>query len=186
MRKSNKKLIFLIKLNLNEQSTKMNNPFIQQFVKFMFEYQEENNIKAKCVTNTQYLYDFVKRNFPNENVKAKAVIVVGYDEVNNNLYLINHLVLYFDNEYLLDCSYEVSTKKVSIYNEMKYFANIKEVVKYCTRINKDTDTLKHISKRHLEFLKHANEKKNGGLVITDKEYYNNQADYVEAKMAEYW
>ena len=37
----------------------------------MYEYQETQNIKAECLTNAQFLYDYIKKHKLSDNYKVK-------------------------------------------------------------------------------------------------------------------
>lgn len=52
------------------------NESISNFVISMREFQRKNN----CITNVQYLYDTIKMNSKNTNVKTRAVFVFSYDD----------------------------------------------------------------------------------------------------------
>ena len=46
---------------------------------YMIEYQKENNIKQKCITNSYFMMSFINRMSGSIKTKAKAVIVLGGD-----------------------------------------------------------------------------------------------------------
>ena len=143
---------------------------IQLFIKHMIKFQKDNNIKGQCITNTQFLYDCIKRIYP--NVKAKAVICV----INNNniIKCIVHMIIIIDN-IIYEPSYEIVS-----YGNVVYYDNIKTIISNLPSISKDM-----ISKTFndfIEFIQLANKINEGGLLVCDKDFYNNQADYVEKKM----
>lgn len=138
---------------------------ISTIVEYMRKYQKKHNVKGACMTNTQYLYDCVRHIDP--YVKAKAVMVVsdGYK------ICAGHLVLVLgDGKTLIDPSYEIYSQKNNLYCD-----NIK-----CIDFNDDERELKRNTlKDYIKFVGFAKKINDGGLLIHDKEYYNNQANYVE-------
>jgi hypothetical protein len=149
---------------------------IANIILSMREYQQHNNIKKQCVTNTQYLYDTIKMN-STSNVAAKAVIVFSSDdETNTTTFVGGHLVIVLDNETYIDPSYDVFSLK-----NKSYFDNIKDLI----GIFDDTNQLatkidvRQIIYQHLEFMNFAEQINNGECLITDKKFYNQQADYIE-------
>jgi hypothetical protein len=150
---------------------------IQLFIKHMIEYQKNNNIKGQCITNAQYLYDYINHNFPNINPKAKAVVCLGNDNENNITKCICHMVIMID-DIIYDPSYEI----ISL-NDIYYFGNMKSFSSYIKKIPLFPEDiyLKTVS-NFIEFIKLADKINEGGLLVCDKDFYNNQADYVEKKM----
>jgi hypothetical protein len=144
---------------------------IQLFIKYMIEFQKNNNIKGQCITNTQYLYDHINHNFSNIKHKAKAVICVTNN--NNIITCIVHMVIIIDNN-IYDPSYEI----ISL-NNLSYYDNIKTIISVLPHVSKEM-----ISKTFTGFIKFielADKINKGGLLVCDKDFYNNQADYVEIK-----
>ena len=139
----------------------------------MREYQMKHNIKKQCVTNCQYLYDTFKANCPLNNVKVKAVIGILPNKYGTIIYA-GHVVVEVDED-IFEPSYEV----YSIRN-IEYFDNIKQFKNVFAFPNKND--IKDIIKEFIDFTKIADTINNGELAITDKEHYNNQADYVEEKI----
>ena len=93
---------------------------ISDIVRFMREFQEQNCIIKQCITNAQYLYDFIKTNGI-INVKVKAVIVISnnYDKI--SIIVGGHLVVVLDDKHIIDPSNEIFTLK-----DKSYFDNIKD------------------------------------------------------------
>ena len=148
---------------------------IQLFIKHMIEYQKNNNIKGKCVTNAQYLYDHINHNFTNIKCKAKAVVCLGND--NNITKCICHMIIMID-DIIYDPSYEI----ISL-NDIYYFGNMKSFSSYIKKLQPfPEDIYLTTISNFIKFLQYADKINNGELVITDKDFYNNQADYVEGKM----
>ena len=139
----------------------------------MREYQKKHNIKKECVTNCQYLYDTFKANCPLNNVKVKAVIGILPNKYGTIIYA-GHVVVEVDEKFILEPSYEVYST-----DNIEYFDNIRQFMNKYKIPNKH---MKHLIKDFIDFTKIADTINNGGLHITDNEYYNNQADYVEEKI----
>jgi hypothetical protein len=141
---------------------------IQLFIKHMIDFQKNNNIKEQCITNTQYLYDNINHNFSNIKPKANAVICVTNN--NNIIGLIVHMVIVIEN-IIYDPSYEIVS-----YGNIVYYNNIKTLMNNLPNLPKDkiSKTLANF----IEFMEIA-DKINKGNLIYDKEFYNNQADYLE-------
>jgi len=146
---------------------------LANIVLLMREYQKKHNIKKQCVTNCQYLYDTFKANYPLKNVKVKAVIGILPNEDETIIYE-GHVVVEVD-EVIFEPSYEV----YSIRN-IEYFDNIKQFKNVFAFRNKND--IKDIIKEFIDFTKIADTINNGELTISDKEHYDNQADYVEEKI----
>ena len=150
---------------------------ISNIITSMREFQKENNIKGHCITNTQYLYDFIKMNINNANAKAKAVLVISVDiELDTCFTTSGHLVVVLDDELIIDPSYDVYSLK-----NKTYFHNIKDLMSFV----KDNDKfkskvdIKQLIDHHIHFTKLAETINNGECLITEKKFYNNQADYIE-------
>ena len=143
-------------------------------VLLMREYQKKHKIKKQCVTNCQYFYDNFKANCPLNTIKVKAVIGVSLNSDRTIIYE-GHVVVEVDEKFILEPSYEV----YSIDN-IEYFDNIKQFMNTYKMPNKND--MKDIIKEFIDFTKIADTINNGELHITDNEYYNNQADYVEEKI----
>ena len=142
-------------------------------VLLMREYQKKHNIKKQCVTNCQYLYDTLKANYPLNNIKVKAVLGISSNDDRTIIYE-GHVVVDVDEKFILEPSYEVYST-----DNIEYFDNIKQFMNKYKIPNKH---MKHLIKDFIDFTKIADTINNGGLHITDNEYYNNQADYVEEKI----
>jgi len=143
----------------------------------MHEYQKTNNVKKECITNTQYLYDCMKANFPASNARAKAVICVKTDEKNESNTFIVHMVIMV-NERIYDPSYEINSLENVVYHDnikklISSFDNIKDIPTSAKQVLSNTFT------QFIEFTKKEDEINNNGLLICDKKFYNDQADYIE-------
>lgn len=132
----------------------------------MLKYQQNNNITRKCVDNTQYMYD----SLVNSGIKAKVKPVMCMSEKSTKLWN-SHLVIILEDGTYVDPSYEVVQNK-----DIKYFDHISCLFEtVClSRENK-----KKIVKKFLEIINISEKINNGELMITDYEYYENQANYVD-------
>lgn len=153
-----------------------NSIFIANIILSMREYQKENNIKNQCVTNTQYLYDIIKMNSIS-NVKTKAVYVFsGNYEEDTAIFVGGHLVVELDDETIIEPSYDIfSLKNKSYFDNIKDLLNIFDnKVELKTKIN-----INKLIYDNIQFMKISEQINNGELLISDKEHYNKQADYIE-------
>ena len=147
---------------------------LANIVLLMREYQKKHNIKKQCVTNCQYFYDNFKANYPLNNIKVKAVIGISLNDDRTIIYR-GHVVVEVDEKFILEPSYEVYST-----DNIEYFDNIKQFMNTYKFPNKND--MKHLIKDFVSFTKLADAINNEELTITDTEYYNNQADYVEEKI----
>jgi hypothetical protein len=150
----------------------MDKRMISNIVLSMREFQKTHCIKEQCVTNAQYLYDCIKVNSL-YNVKVKPVIVVSFDNVTKSVVCVGgHLIVVLDDETIFEPSYDVFALK-----NKSYFDNIKMLM------DSYDNELKTILKKSIcyfiPFVKLAERINNGELVICDKDFYNNQADYID-------
>ena len=151
----------------------------------MREYQKENNITKQCITNAQFIYDIIKFNSTND-VKTKSVIVFSNDKETNSVTLVGgHLVIILDDDNdVIDPSYEVFSLKNKLYfdnidNFMSYF-NEDDKITLKSKLN-----IKKVISDYLKFIKISEQINNGKFIITNKEFYNKQANYIENKYSKY-
>lgn len=147
--------------------------FITDIVLLMKKYQKENNIKSQCVTNSQYLYDFIKSNYPEKKVIAKPVIVICNNDIEKYSACIIHMVLY-DKE--TKTIYEPS-HEIDILPNTHYFDNIHSVRK--SVVNLPKNSMSYVIPQILKFITLAERINIGDLVVTDREFYDKQADFIE-------
>ncbi len=145
---------------------------ISKIVLLMREYQKQNNIKNNCSTNTQYLYDCIKQNFINANVKACAVIVIS-TENDITTCVAGHLVILLDNTIIIDPSYDVY-KKIN----KSYCNNVKDFIELYSG-GMEKLFIKEVCTKYIYFMSLADSINKGKILINDKTYYNEQADYIE-------
>jgi hypothetical protein len=150
----------------------MSESALASVILLMREYQKKHDIKDQCLTNTQYAYDCWK-NMGVPSVKAKAVIALGEIDDGVLVLVMGHVLLSVDGLYF-EPSYRVfSLKNVAYYDSIK---DLKDNVS--NDLLKQYD-LRQILKHHISFVKLAEGINNGELLICDKKYYDDQADYVE-------
>lgn len=147
----------------------------------MLEYQKLNNIKGQCMTNVQYLLDTIKMN--ETDSKAKAMPVIALHRRGDEMLIVAHLVIALEDDKIIDPSYEIS----SLDDESTiYCSKISTVKEYLKSTNSDqaetNKTLKFATSKLIEFMKITDEMNRGEIRVSNKEYYNNQADYVESKL----
>jgi hypothetical protein len=172
----------------------MDEIIISNIILSMREFQAKNNIKNQCVTNTQYLYDVIRKNTTN-NVKVKAVIVASSNNETNTFFCVGgHLVVELsgpDELITIEPSYDVFSLK-----DKSYFDNIKDFTNMFKDSNNNydydkeqkiivTDLIEQSIRHFIKFKKLAEQINNGELLICDKEFYNNQADYIETLLNKY-
>jgi len=145
---------------------------IAEVVNQMRNYQQTFKTKKQCLANTQYLYDTIRMNY-NIDVNAQAVMVYSYDPVlNQTKIIIGHMVVNIGDNCIIDPSYEVSKLK-----NVKYFDKVNTFINsYDIKTNYD---VKKIIKEHLVFRDFATRINKGEIVISNKGYYDNIADFIE-------
>ena len=147
--------------------------YIEYIVKHMLDFQSKNLIKNECMTNVQYLYDQIKMR---TNIKCivKPVMVIRFDGDNIN-FCHGHFVIEIDGE-IIDPSYDVSILK-----NKHYFYTIKDLIDSFDK-NARTQFIekcKHGFNQFLAFIKIANKMNKGIFNISNKVFYNSQADYID-------
>ena len=140
--------------------------------KIMYDYQQKNNIKNECMTNTTIMYDYLK-SIGIKDVKIKSVIVTGF---RNKIPVIvmGHLVVDIGNDNLIECSYDVC-----IIEDAYYFDNVKNL--FYVRPNISPDDKKKLIKDVLHFKKIADRINNGEFLIISGKTYHEQLNYIEKK-----
>jgi hypothetical protein len=151
---------------------------IQNIILSMREFQKKNCIKKQCISNSQYLYDCIKINYCNINVKVKAVLALSINsETETFVFVGGHLVIVLDNDSVIDPSYDIFCLK-----DISYFDNIKDLMDMFgndkNKLNTKID-LKKIIYNHIHFKKIADRMNNGECLVSEKAFYNEQADYIE-------
>jgi hypothetical protein len=153
----------------------MNNKLIIEITSCMYKFQKLNNITKQCVTNVQFLYDIIKIKY--SNVKVVPVIVLSKNLNQTNL-VDGHLILVFEHENItIDPSYEIKILK-----NVHYYYKIKELIKDTDVTNDNKYIIKKIIDTFLKFQKLADRINNNEFIICNKDFYNNQADYIQKKL----
>ena len=155
---------------------------INKIVNYMRDYQKENNIIGRCITNSQYLYDCLIHSFKNKNINIKCEVKCVYITFFKNGKLIiasDHLVLLLNDDEIIDPSYAIYKLRPKYYLTYKNFNEYVSFRRGLPIIKKEQQNLLN---RHIEFTKYADNINNTNYkipVITDKDYYNKQADYIQ-------
>lgn len=156
---------------------------ISRICRVMREYQKMNNTIEMCMTNTQTLYDIIKSSFPSVDVKAKAVICCNTMDAHNDdhdrtpiLKQTIHLMIIADGIYY-EPSYELYSSR-----DIQYFSSIKNLLEGVIPNDIIKDNIKNTLQSFLIFVKLEEKINSGEFSITDKDYYNNQLDYIQSVM----
>lgn len=149
--------------------------FARGLCQTMLRYQRREGIVNQCLTNAMYLYDSLKQSFPRLEVKVKPSIVLIVRDENDFILNTGHLVVEFEGE-LYDASYDIQH-----HENKNYFQTIQELSDTLPRgDNPYRQRLREVVSNFLLFVKHAQTINDGGLVVSDRDYYDRQADYVES------
>lgn len=147
---------------------------IGTIVNDMYEYQKENGIPDKCLTNVQTLYDILK-DLGIHNVKSKAYICVGNQQDGKKVNK-KHMALIWDN-YIIDPSYQVASL-----NDLRYYETYEDYMMTMEYPEFKEEEIQSFYR----FIDVSKEINNGifcrspGLY-----YYNDQFDYIEARRYDY-
>lgn len=160
---------------------------LQLIVSSMREYQRQNEIKKMCVNNTQYLFDLLKVLISEHKVEIKSVIGFCADDENGICTTISgHLVICVNNEYVIDPSYDIFKIEHILNSNLQVCANIIDFKNTIGDKNyrvffkeKKVMDEKKLIKDVIQFQRFAKEMNEGRFIITDRDYYDNQADFVE-------
>lgn len=149
----------------------MTTEMIDKILIKMYAFQEQHNIINECLTNAQYLFNYIITNKLSDNCKVKAVIVVISPDVNNLTICGNHFVVNL-NGVIIDPSYQYhkETKKIYYDNYDKFIYETFEVAKYGA-YNGEYSKKKYVNK-FINFKK-LEEKvnKKGKIQRLNNEYY---------------
>ena len=156
----------------------------EHFIQWMIKYQKDNDIKKQCGTNVQYLYDFMVGSNPRKShyssVKAAPVIAVYNDYEKNESHVWGgHVVLVTTHkngsEERIDPSYEVVRRRPEYYNTINDYKLAGGIV------NRDLIT------NFIDFTKIADNINNPDVYfVSERDFYNNQADYVEKELKKHF
>jgi len=137
----------------------------------MYKFQKDRGIKDECITNCQFLNDCIKHSY-NIDVKVRACIVFSLQE-DTELRTIIHLVIGI-NDAIIDPSYDIASLKPK-----KYFFDIITYMKAINGINVPLDFKKKVISKFIEFSGFAKRIEGGELLVCNKTYYNEQANFLE-------
>jgi nucleoid-associated protein YejK len=136
-------------------------------LELMYQYQKNNNIVRKCLTNTQFLRDSIV--FSGKKAMVRAVF--AQYTFDRTLYLVVHLVVE-TNGIIIDPSHEIAQHKPTYYDKIHQLPKLSSTIEIAGLSRKDM--IKHF----LSFSSHADEINNGVCIVNDLEYYHGQADFV--------
>ena len=148
-----------------------------QYISAMYDYQRKNRIQNMCVTNTKYVYDSL--NESGYRVRVKPVIAYWLEKHEDfpcHRIVIHMIVQFHDDPFygntIIDPSYDVVKHNPQYYDKI---CNMPSTV----LDNTITFNKKEIIRLFLEFHTIA-EKIHSGKGLTDRLYYDAQANYVES------
>lgn len=147
-------------------------------IPMMYAYQKRHGIKKKCIDNTQFALDSFKATHPTLNVKAAAVFMTSWDERAGRMKVWGgHLVLLLDDEDVVDPSYETGTAP-----QRRYYTSVSALLAEQPVLKEEKEFMRETIQMFLSFSKYAKQMNEGVLLVTDKTYYNAQADYLKQKL----
>jgi hypothetical protein len=113
---------------------------INNILKKMYDYQQEHNITEECLTNSQYLFQYIKNNKLGK-CSVKAVIVVINVDRFTQIVCVNHFVVEMDKQ-IIEPSYEY--KK---YSNATYYKNYNEFIdtEYGLLYRGEYSKIKHVN-----------------------------------------
>ena len=146
----------------------------------MLEYQMLHSVEKCCITNTQIMYDILNSNyFKSLNLKPiiKAVYVIYKDNYTDIHLTGGHLIIVLNGDITYDCSYDISSK-----NDILYYDNYKDFKEELSNYSQNY-LIKTCLKQNIDFTNNfANKMNNGEFIITSRESYHNQLNYIENKL----
>ena len=161
---------------------------VENLIKHMHDYQKMNNIVAKCVDNATYLRDCIKMSCPEANVIVRPCYALIPNHYHSGLgAIIVHVVVEADGK-VYDPSYETTSDSRQI-----YFYTFRELHEFIPNIDKRLESsesptglkqIKNSKELIQQFIKFRllSDKMNwgGNAMVTNRHYYNDQADYIES------
>ena len=144
---------------------------MERLCRCMHSYQKENNIKKLCMDNATFFRDSINASF-NEN--AEAITVFAVFEKNKDLCVCVHMVVKITDIQIIDPSYEIACN-----DNVEYVRDIKTLLKM--KLDLKEEDKKHLITKFLR-MKQYEDRMKTELLIVNKEYYNKQADYIQAKI----
>ena len=135
----------------------------------MYAYQLKNGVKNQCMTNSQYIYDSMRYSGVSAARVCATLVLHQGDMVLN---IINHLVVRV-NDRIIDASYDVASLKGK-----KYCFTVAEFLEACKELNLHLPLKKKTIENFVHFLGISKRMNAGEILVSDKIYYNKQADFV--------
>lgn len=148
---------------------------METLVTLMHEYQKKHKVKGKCITNTTYLVDCLRMS--GVNARAKAVIAYWFDHDGRAFYNCVHMVVELGDDTIVDPSYEIDSIHDCHYVDKLHLAYPKCLEG--AKVKHEGIGKKEKVEAFLQFIEFAKRINDGEVLVTDREYYNAQADYVE-------
>ena len=163
---------------------------IQHIINHMLDYQRMNGIVEQCMTNVQTLYDIITSNIESTikvgtkyEIKVKPCIILSHDGESNITEVVSQHVILDVDGLEIDPSYETLSLKNAI-----YFKDYREFMDFLSeRSKKSLDEsvgIKTILEGYITAVGLSDRMNNGEFLISDKQFYDNQLDYVIKKMKE--
>jgi len=142
----------------------------------MHQYQKENHIIKHCTDNVLFLYDCIRASDPSLCPKICAVLCIKLDIESKHVRInMGHLVVVIQDK-IFDPSFELCG--FEYYSTVKNFkTRIHEIENTCTFVEPVDKRL--CVKTFLHFQTLATRMNQGEGLISDRDYYNKQADHVE-------
>lgn len=142
----------------------------------MRDFQKVRAIKGQAITNVQYLYDTAR--YAKLAPKARATIVLSMtdDPEGSPKLIAHHIVIEFNDGMIVDPSYDVASLK-----NKTYFSNVKDLINSFddkTELDRQCN-LKHRLREHIIMTRVAEQINNGQAIVSDKQFYNEQANYID-------
>lgn len=172
---------------------------MDKFYNMMMSFQKENNITDMCVTNTQYFMDSTNFSAGRKILQARATIAVKIDHrvsadaIDTQIKLCQHMVCQvvpgikichpYDKMLkqgnilkqgdIIDPSYEIAK------DDYRYFLSAGEVLKAFPLLKKEE--AEKVIREHLVFVQGAAAMNDGEIRVSNVDYYNKQADFLQGK-----
>jgi len=147
----------------------------------MYDYQSQNSVVEKCVTNCQYLYgnlvDYARVDgYKGVDARVVPVFAISTREATATVTLAVHLVIVDSKGRALDPSWEIHARDPEYAFDFK---KMREKMSRLLRKQHPEQETRMALERFLGLKKCADEI-NAGHLVVDAEYYYAQAEFVEA------
>lgn len=140
----------------------------KRFVENLFTYQKKNGIVGQCVTNAQYFRDCLIAS----GASAKSVAVIAFTKDKK---VVVHMVVEIEGV-LVDPSYEIASQVDTYY---KTYKELRDTLPIIGTLGLSP---REFLETFLHFVEAANRQNQGEVIVSNKEYYNALADYIESKI----